>query len=203
MDVATPLIFFVIVVSLFPLALGPGEETLQAIAPGVIWASALLSVMMSLESLFRADFDDGSLEQMLVTNEPLLLVIIGKIAAHWCASGLPLVVVSPVLGLMLGLTDETLLAVLLSLLLGTPVMSLVGAVGASLVVSSRKGGVLLAVLVLPLYVPVIILGASLVQTAQFQGETTGHFLWLGALLALSLALAPIAAAEGIRITASD
>src|SRR3989304_4345412 len=159
-DVATVLLFFVIVVSLFPLGIGPGPTLLRAIAPGVIWVAALLSCMLALARLFAADFADGTLEQMLVSPTPLGLIVAGKVAARWLTSGLPLVLIAPVLAIQFDL-DQSLLGVLaLSLLIGTPVLSLIGAIGAALTLGLRGGGILLALLVLPLYVPVLIIGAG-------------------------------------------
>lgn len=197
-----PLFFFVLVIALFPLGVGPSEKTLALIAPGVIWVAALLATLLSMESLFRSDFDDGSLDQMLVAPRSMLLMVTGKVVAHWIATGLPLVLISPVLGLMLSVDEAGIKAILISLLLGTPILSLLGAVGASLTVGLKKGGVLIALLIIPLYVPVLILGTSLIQTAQFGGDYDGHMLWMMALLALTIGTAPIATAGGIKVSLS-
>jgi len=197
-----PLFFFVLVIAMFPLGVGPSEKTLALIAPGVIWVAALLATLLSMESLFRSDFDDGSLDQMSVAPQSMLLMVTGKVIAHWISSGLPLVLVSPVLGIMLSVDEAGVKAILISLMLGTPILSLLGAVGASLTVGLKKGGVLIALLIIPLYVPVLILGTSLIQTAQLGGDYDGHILWMLALLALTIGTAPIATAGGIRVSLS-
>lgn len=197
-----PLFFFVLVIALFPMGIGPGEETLTLIAPGVIWVAALLATLLSMESLFRSDFDDGSLDQMLVSPQSLLLMVTGKVCAHWLAMGLPLVLISPLLGLMLSVNADGMVGILVSLLIGTPILSLLGAVGASLTVGLKKGGVLIALLIMPLYIPVLILGTSLIQTAQLGGDYAGQLLWMLALLALTAGTAPIAAAGGVKVSLS-
>jgi heme exporter protein B len=202
-DLLNPLCFFVIVVSLFPLGIGPTPSMLQQIAPGVIWVAALLATLLSLELLFRTDYDDGSLEQMTFSDAPLLWLVLGKVVSHWLMTGLPLALLSPLLGLMLFLTPSGTEALLWSLLLGTPILSLLGAIGASLTVGLRKGGLLIAILILPLFVPVLILATSMVQTGVQGGDYTGHMLWLGVLLALSVGMAPLATSAGIRISVSQ
>jgi heme exporter protein B len=152
--------------------------------------------------LFRTDYDDGSLEQMTFSDTPLLWLVLGKVVSHWLMTGLPLALLSPLLGLMLFLTPSGTQALLLSLLLGTPILSLLGSIGASLTVGLRKGGVLIAILILPLFVPVLILATSMVQTGMQGGDYTGHMLWLGALLAMSVGMAPLATSAGIRISVS-
>lgn len=201
-EILNPLVFFVIVISLFPLGVGPGESVLTRMAPGVIWVAALLSTLLSLDLMFRSDYDDGSLEQMAVSKEPLVLLVSGKILAHWLLTGLPLTLLSPVLGAMLFLNGDAIIALVISLLIATPVLSLLGAIGAALTVGLRKGGVLVAILILPLYVPVLILATAMVDAGSMASPYTGHMLWLGAILALSLSLAPIAAAASIRISLS-
>ena len=201
-EMLNPLVFFVLVVSLFPLGISPSADVLQMIAPGVIWVAALLATLLSMESMFRSDYEDGSLEQIAVSPQSFVLVVFGKIASHWIISGLPLVILSPVLGIMLAMDAEALKGVLISLMLGTPIMSLLGAIGAGLTVGLRKGGILIAILILPLYVPVLILGTALIQAADAGADYTGHILWLGALLALSAGIAPIATAAGVRISLS-
>jgi heme exporter protein B len=200
-DVATAVLFFVIVVSLFPLGVGPEPDLLRAIAPGVIWVAALLASMLSLARLYESDHADGTLDQMLLAAAPLGLVVIARVFAHWVISGLPLVALSPVLGLQFGL-DPALLGVLAaSLLLGTPVLSLVGAIGAALTLGLRGGGVLLALLVLPLYVPVLIAGAGALDAAASGLGAQAHFLLLSALLLLAAAFAPWAISAALRISA--
>jgi heme exporter protein B len=199
-DVATALLFFVIVVTLFPLGLGPEPNLLRAIAPGVIWVAALLSSLLALGRLFAADYADGSLEQMLLSATPLGAIVAAKVAAHWLTSGLPLVAIAPVLALQFDL-DQTLLGSLaLSLLIGTPVLSLIGAIGAALTLGVRGGGVLTALLVLPLYVPVLILGAGALDAAAAGQSPEPHFLLLAALLVLAAAFTPWAIAAALRIS---
>jgi heme exporter protein B len=199
-DVATALLFFVVVSSLFPLGIGAEPNLLREIAPGVIWVAALLSSMLSLRRLFESDHADGTLEQMLLGAAPLPLVAAGKVLAHWLVSGLPLVAIAPLIAIQYDL-DSVLYGVLvLSLLLGTPVLSLVGAVGAALTLGLRGGGVLLALLVLPLYVPVLILGAGSVGQVSAGLGGQGPLLLLAAMLVAAAALAPLAIAAALRIS---
>jgi heme exporter protein B len=199
-DVATALLFFVVVVSLFPLGIGAEPNLLRAIAPGVIWVAALLSAMLSLGRLFAADHADGTLEQMLLGAAPLGVVVAAKGLAHWLLSGLPLVAIAPLLALQYDL-PQTLYGVLaLSLLLGTPVLSLIGAIGAALTLGLRGGGVLLSLLVLPLYVPVLIMGAGSVDMAAAGLAPDGQLLLLGALLVFTAAFSPWAIAAALRIS---
>ncbi len=195
-----PLLFFVIVVSLFPLGLDPEPELLHTIAPGVIWVAALLAAMLSLDSMFRSDFDDGSLEQLLLTPHPLPLLVLAKVAAHWLTSGLPLLVLAPVLGVLLNLGSESLFPLLATLALGTPILSLIGSIGVALTVGLRGGGVLLSLLILPLYIPVLIFAANAVGNAGAGLDITGQLAFLGSLLALASALAPLATAAALRIS---
>jgi heme exporter protein B len=202
-EMLNPIVFFVIVISLFPLGISPSESVLRDIAPGVIWVAALLATLLSMDLIFRSDYEDGSLEQMTLTQQPLLLIIGGKIASHWLMTGLPLTLLSPLLALMLFVGEQGVEAIVLSLLLGTPILSLLGAVGASLTVGLRKGGVLIAILILPLYVPVLILATEMVKTGMVGGDYSGHMLWLAAILALSLGVAPVASGAGVRISLSN
>ncbi len=195
-----PLLFFLIAVSLFPLGVGPEQNMLREIAPGVIWVAALLAAMLAQDSLFRADFEDGSLEQMLISSRPMSMIIMAKVLAHWLVTGLPLIVLSPVLSILMGLSLVGWWALLLTLLLGTPILSLLGAVGAALVVSVKRGGVLLSLLVLPLCIPVLIFATAVVQTAGVGLAIEGQVSLLGALLALSVTLSPIAIAGALRVT---
>ncbi len=195
-----PLLFFVIVVSLFPLGLDPDPDLLRTIAPGVIWVAALLAAMLSLDSMFRSDFDDGSLEQLLLTPHPLPLLVLAKIVAHWLISGLPLLVLAPVLGMLLNLGSESLFPLLATLALGTPVLSLIGSIGVALTVGLRGGGVLLSLLILPLFIPVLIFAANAVGNAGAGMDITGQLAFLGSLLALAFALAPLATAAALRIS---
>jgi heme exporter protein B len=199
-DVATTLFFFVIVASLFPLGVGPEPKLLRAMAPGILWVAALLASMLSLERLFAADYADGSLEQLVLVPEPLALVVIGKVVAHWLVSGLPLVLISPVIALQFDLPSDAIVTLMLALLLGTPLLSLIGAIGAALTVGVRGGGVLISLLVLPLYVPVLIFGAGAVDASATGMDASGHLSILGALLLLGMALAPWATAAALRIS---
>jgi len=195
-----PVMFFVIVVALFPFGVGPDPLLLRTIGPGVIWIGALLATLLSLDALFRSDFDDGTLEQMALSGHPLTVLVLGKVFVHWCATGLPLLIVTPLLGLLLGMTAQIQLTLLAALALGTPTLSLVGAVGTALTLGIRRSGLLLTLLVLPLYVPVLIFGASVVLAAEAGLPTAGHFYILGAMMILALALAPLAASAALRIS---
>ena len=199
-DVATTLFFFVIVASLFPLGVGPEPKLLRAMAPGIVWVAALLASMLSLGRLFDADFADGSLEQLVLAPEPLALVVIGKVMAHWLVSGLPLVLISPVIALQFDLPAGAIGTLMLALLLGTPLLSLIGAIGAALTVGVRGGGVLVSLLVLPLYVPVLIFGAGAVDASAIGMDVSGHLSLLGAMLLLGMVLAPWATAAALRIS---
>lgn len=198
-DTLAALIFFVMVVSLFPLSVGPEPQLLRTMAPGVIWVAALLASMLSLARLFADDFQDGTLEQMLLSGHPLALLVLGKIVAHWLASGLLLALVSPLLALQFDLSVASTGVLLVSLMLGTPVLSLLGAIGAALSVGLRGAGMLLSLLVLPLCIPVLIFGAGAVEADIAGLGVAGHFSLLGALLIVALAAAPIVCATALRI----
>ncbi|WP_122582518.1 heme exporter protein CcmB [Pseudomonas viridiflava] len=202
-ELANPLVFFTIVIALFPLAVGPETQLLQTLSPGLVWVAALLAVLLSLDGLFRSDFEDGSLEQWVLSPHPLALLVLVKVLAHWVFSGLALVLVAPVLALMLGLPGHCVPVLMLSLLLGTPVLSLLGAVGAALTVGLKRGGLLLALLILPLYIPVLILGSGALQAALQGMPATGHLLWLGSLTALAVTLTPFAIAAGLKISVGE
>ena len=198
-EVLTILFFFVIVTSLFPLGIGADSALLRKIAPGVIWVAALLSTMLGLQRLFATDYLDGTLEQMALSPTPLVLLVGGKIAAHWLVCGLPLVLLAPVLGIQFDLDAETLGVFILALLVGTPILSLIGAIGAALTLGVRGGGVLLSLLVLPLYIPVLIFGAGAVYAQGVGLNVSGHFSLLGALLVLALFFAPWATTAAVRV----
>jgi heme exporter protein B len=199
-DIGNPLLFFAMVVALFPLGLGPSPDKLAGFAPGVLWITALLSNLLTSDSVFRSDFDDGSLEQLLLAPQPLYLSVLAYIGAHWLTTGLLLAVVSPLFALMLNLPVDALASLVASLLLGTAVLSLLGAIGAALTVGLKRGGMLISLLILPLYMPVLIFGSAVVQAAV-SGNPTGPYLAiLGALLCLAIALAPLAVAAGLRIS---
>jgi len=201
-ELANPLIFFVLVVSLFPLAVTPTPELLQEMAPGVIWVSALLAVLLSLDRLFKQDYEDGSLDQLMLSPNPLVILVLAKVLAHWLLTGLPLVLVSPLLALFMSVPVDVVPVMVLSLLLGTPVLSLIGAIGVSLTVAVNRGGVLLSLIVLPLYIPVLIFGANAIDVAADGLGVRGQMYFLAAVLALALSLAPLATAAALRITAS-
>lgn len=199
-DVLSTLFFFIIVVSLFPLGIGPEAKTLRLIAPGVVWVAALLASMLALERLFAIDHVDGTLDQLLLTPYPLALLVLGKVLAHWLITGLPLVLMAPVLGLQYDLSIQALGVLLVSLLLGTPVLSLIGAIGAALTLGLRGGGVLVSLLVLPLTIPVLIFGAGAVEASLSGLGAEGHLLMLSAILLVALFFAPLATALALRIS---
>lgn len=199
-DVGVALLFFVIVASLFPLGVGAEPNQLRAIAPGVIWVAALLSSLLSLGRLFAADHADGTLEQLMLGAAPLGVVAAAKTAAHWLVAGLPLVVIAPVIALQYDVERSLYGVLMLSLLLGTPVLSFIGAIGAALTLGLRGGGVLLALLILPLYVPVLILGAGAVDVVSAGLAATGQLLVLTALLIVAAVFAPWATAVALRVS---
>lgn len=199
-DVLTTLFFFIIVVSLFPLGVGPEMNMLRVMAPGVVWVAALLASMLSLGRMFSSDYLDGTLEQMLLSPQSLPLLVLGKALAHWLVTGVPLVLMAPVLGIQYDLTDDALLVLTASLLLGTPVLSLIGAIGAALTLGLRGGGVLVSLLVLPLYIPVLIFGAGAVEASTAGLGSGAHMSLLGAFLLASLVLAPWTTAVSLRIS---
>ncbi len=201
-EVMFPVIFLLVVVSLFPLGVGPGPALLSRIAAGVIWIAALLATVISLDSLFRSDFEDGTIEQFVLSGHPLSLLVVAKVIAHWLLAGLPIVVLSPMLALWLNLPDDSRFVLTAGLALGTPILSFVGGIGAGLTVSLRRGGQLLSLLVFPLYVPVLIMATGGAMAAA-DGLPYGAFL--GLLLAgliTSLTLAPFATAAALRISLS-
>lgn len=198
-DVLTVLFFFIIVVSLFPLGVGPDMDTLRIIAPGVVWVAALLATMLALGKMFYNDYSDGTLEQMVLSPQTLSVLVLGKVAAHWLVSGLPLVLIAPVLGLQFDLVGEPLWVLVGALLIGTPILSLIGAIGAALTLGVRGGGVLISLLVLPLYIPVLIFGAGAVEAHISGLGAAPYFSLLGAGLLLALVLTPWAAATALRI----
>ena len=199
-ELANPMVFYAIVVSLFPLALGAEPALLARIAPGVIWVGALLSALLSMEGGFRSDYDDGSLEQLLLSPHPLPMLVAAKTWAHWLISGLPMLLATPVLAILMGLPFASTLLLLVSLLLGTPVLSLMGTVGAAFTVGLRRGGVVLSLILLPLYVPVLIFGAGVVSYGVDGLPVTPLLYLMAAILVLSAALAPFAAAAALRVS---
>jgi len=199
-EITNPLVFFVIVVTLFPLSMGPEANLLARVAPGIIWVAALLASLLSLDAIFSPDHQDGTLEQLLLSPHPLSLMVLAKVISHWLVSGVPLLLLAPVLALLLHLPESALGILMLSLLLGTPTLSLIGAIGVALTVGLRKGGVLLSLLVLPLYIPVLIFGALAVDAAAGGLSPDANLYLLGAVLALALSLAPVAAAAALRVS---
>ncbi len=198
-EVLTALFFFVVVTSLFPLGIGADGALLRKIAPGVLWVAALLSTLLGLQRMFAADYLDGALEQLILTPQSLVLLVSGKIAAHWLVSGLPLVLLAPIIGIQFDLDTSSLYVLMASLLLGTPVLSLLGSIGAALTLGVRGGSVLMSLLILPLYVPVLIFGAGAVYANSVGLDITGHFSLLGALLILALAFVPWVSAAALKI----
>lgn len=195
-----PMVFFVVAASLFPLGVGAEMDTLRKIAPGIVWVCALLSSMLSLGAMYGGDHSDGSLEQMLLSPEPTILLVGAKTLAHWMLTGLPLVVVAPLFGLMFDMPAQSIYILMLSLLIGTPILSLVGGIGAALTLGLRHGAVLILLLVLPLCVPVLIFGAGAVSAVTLGLDPGGHLSLLGAFLLLSLVSAPLVTAAALRIS---
>lgn len=199
-EILNPLWFFLIVITLFPLVIGPDPELLSRISPGVAWVAALLSALLSFERLFRDDYIDGSLEQLMLTSQPLVLTALAKVLAHWLLTGLPLILLSPIAALLLSLEIPIWWALVLTLLLGTPVLSCLGAIGVALTVGLRKGGVLLSLLVVPLFIPVLIFSASVLDAAGLSLPYNGQLAILGAILAGVMTLSPFAIAAALRIS---
>ena len=199
-DVLTTLVFFVMVVSLFPLGVGPEPEMLRKMAPGVVWVAALLASMLSLTRMFSADYQDGTLEQMLIAPQSLSVLVLGKIIGHWLLSGLPLVLIAPVLGVQFDMSGAALGVLLLGLLLGTPVLSMIGAVGAALTLGLRGGGVLVSLLVLPLCIPVLIFGATAVDAVSAGLDYSTNLALLGAFMLFALTFTPLVTAQALRIS---
>lgn len=199
-EIANPLLFFAMVVALFPLGLGPAPDRLTEFAPGILWIIALLSNLLTSDAVFRNDFDDGSLEQLLLSPQPLYLSVLAYICAHWLVTGLLLALVSPVFALMLNLPAQAIGALFFSLLLGTAVLSLVGGIGAALTVGLKRGGMLISLLILPFYMPVLIFGSAAVQAAVAGSPAGPYLAILGAMLSLAIALAPLAMSAGLRIS---
>lgn len=199
-EISNPVFFFMLIVMLFPLGMGANAKLLQAIAPGIIWVSALLAVMLSLDSLFRSDFDDGSLEQMLLSSHPLTILVFAKIVAHWLVTGLPLLLVAPLLAVFLGLPEQALGTLLITLVLATPVLSLIGSIGASLTIGLRRGGMILSLLVLPLYVPVLIFASNAVEMAGNGLSVNPQINILLAIFFISVVLAPLPVAAAIKMS---
>ena len=202
-DLLNPLLFFVMVVTLFPLGVSPEVSFLREAGSGILWVAALLSVLLSLDHLFRHDFDDGTLEQLVLQPQPLFLLVLAKSLAHWVLTGLPLVLLAPVLGVMVHLEGNSVAVLCLTLLIGTPVLSLIGSIGAALTLGLRSAGVLLSLLIIPLYIPVLIFGTGTVMAASEGAPVGGQLALMGAFLVLALTLAPFASAAALRISLSN
>lgn len=199
-EITNPLIFMVMVVVLFPIAVGPNANTLSIIAAGVIWVAALLSALLSFDRLFKNDFRDGSLEQLLLLPVPPFVVALGKMLSHWLTSGLPIVVMSPLLGLLMNLPENAYWTLIGSLLIGTPVISFIGAIGASLTVSLKQSGVLISLLVLPLFIPLLILATAAVEQASYQQSVATPLAYIGAMLVASFILSPIVVGASLKVS---
>ena len=199
-ELLNPLLFFVIVVTLFPLGTSPEKALLQTMAPGVIWVAALLAAMLSLDTLFKADYDDGTLEQLLLSPHSNSVLVLAKIVSHWLVTGVPIILLAPLLGLFMFMPAQGIITLMLTLLLGTPILSLIGAIGMGLTLGLNRGGMLLSLLVLPLYIPVLIFSANAVDASLAGLSINGQLYFLGALLVLSMTLAPLATATALKIS---
>ena len=201
-ELVNPLLFFVLVTAMFPLGIGNDPKLIEAVGPGVIWVAALLAALLSLDAMFRSDFDDGALEQFMLSAHPISILVLAKVLAHWLVTGLPLFIAAPLLALLLNIPAEAIPTLMLTLILGTPVLSLIGSVGVALTVGLRRGGVILSLLILPLYVPVLIFATDTVKTAIVGIPITAQLSILSAMLVGSLVLAPLATAASLRISLS-
>ena len=195
-----PLMFFVISISLFPIAISPEAQTLSSIAPGIIWVITMLSVLLSLNSLFHYDYDSGVLEQMVISHHSLPLILLAKTLAHWMLSGLPIIILSPFLGMALFINTEGIYILVLTLIIATPCLSLIGSIGASLVVGIKNSGILLSLLILPLFIPILIFATSAVSQSQSNLPIDGQLYFLGFILILSLLITPFLSALSLKIS---
>jgi heme exporter protein B len=202
-DMLNPIVFFLMVVTMMPLGISPSASTLSGLAPGLLWVIALLACLLSLDGLFRSDYEDGTLEQLLLSPQPLYFMVIIKLLVHWLTTGLPLTLVAPLLGVLLALPSEGFVPLWLSLFLGTMSLSFIGGIGAALTVSLRKGGLLLSLIIMPLYVPVLIFGASTVRSAVEGLPYTGSLAVLGMFCAIALMLAPLAIVGALKMSAQE
>lgn len=202
-DLVNPLVFFVLIIALFPLGISPETQFLRTAGAGIIWVAALLAIVLSLNMLFRNDYADGSLEHWVLSPQPLALMVVFRMAAVWVVSVAPLLMLVPLLGIMLHLPGERIGVLVLTLVIGSPTLLLVGAIGAALTVSVRSGGVLLALLMTPFQVPVLIFGTGAVMAAEQGASITGHLAILGAMLVLAIVLAPLAIAAGLRMSVAN
>lgn len=201
-ELVNPLLFFVLVTAMFPLGIGNDPKLIEAVGPGVIWVAALLAALLSLDGMFRSDFDDGALEQFMLSAHPVSILVLAKVLAHWLVTGLPLFIAAPLLAVLLNIPNAAIPTLMLTLVLGTPVLSLIGSVGVALTVGLRRGGVILSLLILPLYVPVLIFATDAVKTASVGIPTNAQLFILSAMLVGSLVLAPLATAASLRISLS-
>ena len=199
-ELANPLVFFVIVVSMFPLGVSPERDVLSGLAPGVIWVTALLATLMSMDTMFRSDYDDGSLEQLLLMPGPKILLIGAKITAHWLSIGLPLVILAPIMSLLLYFPTHAIMSLVITLLISTPILSLLGAVGVALTLSLRSGGILSSLLILPFYVPVLIFSTMAINAATADLPVSGYYAILGAFLIMSVLLIPFAVVSALKVS---
>ncbi len=199
-DMLQPVLFFIIVVSLFPLSVTPDKTLLMQAGPGIIWVAALLATLLALDGIFRPDHEDGTLEQLVLSPHPLSLLVLAKTLAHWLVTGLPLILISPLLGVLMQLSGDAIIVLSCALILGTPALSLIGAVGVGLTVGIRKSGVLLSLVILPLYVPVLIFGAGAVQATMVTLDPQPHLLLLASFSLFSLAVCPLASATALKIS---
>ncbi len=199
-ELMNPILFYVIVVTLFPLGVSPDQEFLSKLAPGVVWVTALLAALISMESIFRQDFDDGSVEQLFLSQHPPTIMILGKVIAHWLITGLPMLVIVPLMALLLYIPQQAITTLFLTVLIGTPILSLIGAIGVALTAGLRGGGVLLGLLVLPLYIPVLIFASGAVSAVINGMSSSGHLAMLGAGLIIALILAPLAISASLKIS---
>jgi heme exporter protein B len=202
-ELLNPVLFFFLVSMLIPLGVSPDPEVLALLAPGIIWVMALLATLLSMDGLFRGDFDDGSLEQLVVSPHPMYLLVLAKVLVHWLVTGLPLTLVSPLLGLWMALPPDGFVALFLSLLIGTVTLSMIGAIGAGLTVALRKGGVLISLIIIPFYTPVLLFGTVAVSNAINGLPFAGLLAILGSFMALSMGLAPLATAGAIKISINN
>ena len=201
-ELANPLAFFLMFASIFPLAINPEPVFLQKMAPGIVWIAALIASLLSLENLFRSDYDDGSIEQWVLSPHPLALLVLAKVVAHWCMSGLPMLLLAPLMGLLLQMPTASITIMEMTLLLGTPSLSLIGAIGVALTVGLKRGGMLLGLLILPLYIPVLIFATSAITAAASGLPVSGQLYFLAAMSLLGVSLAPWAIASALRISVS-
>jgi len=201
-EIINPLLFFIMVIILYPFAVGSDAQLLMEISTGVVWVAALLASMLSLDAIFKEDFADGTLEEMILSAHPTSILVLAKVLAHWLLTALPLIILSPILALMLGMKESGIMILILTLLIGTPVLSLIGAIGVALTVSLRGGGVILSLLILPLYIPVLIFGSGAVNNAMLGLDVLGQIYMMAGLFVLALFFAPLAIAAALKVSLS-